>query len=150
MSDPLKHIMRVPNSTVHLAAVREIVVELVERSRYPVKMDASVITLAVDEAMANIMEHAYQDDLDGSMEIELELTADGERFVVILRDQGKPFDPGSVEAPDLKQHVHEGRKHGLGLYLMRSVMDEVSYTFVEGGGNELRMVRFARVDGAKR
>jgi len=149
MGERIRHVMRVPNSTVHLAAVREIVGEMVCRSSYPTKKDVSIITLAVDEAVANIMEHAYRDDVEGKMEIELEISADGEQFVVVLRDRGTPFDPASVAAPDIKEHVSEGRKHGLGLALMRSVMDEVSYTFVEGGANELRMVRFARLDGAR-
>ena len=143
MGDRIKHIMRVPNNTAHLAAVREIVRELVVSSSYPVKKDAGIITLAVDEAVANIMEHAYCEVPDGEKEIELELQVDGERITVILRDQGRTFLPDQVEMPDLKQHVRAGRKHGLGMYLMRSIMDEVSYTFVEGGPNELRMVRFA-------
>ncbi len=141
MSDIVRHAMKVPNSKALLAAVREIIGELIRRSAYPVKKDAGALMLAVDEAMANIMEHAYG---EGRGEIDLELSADGESFSAVLRDQGPPFDPGSVRAPDLKAHVKSGRRHGLGLFLIRSIMDEVNYTYSERGGNELRLVRFAQ------
>ena len=49
-----------------------------------------------------------------------------------------------MPAPNLKDHVREGRKHGLGIFLIRQIMDEVSYSTSDDGMNELRMVKFAK------
>ncbi len=144
MANSIRHTLTIPNNTAHLAAVRELVSELILRSAYPAKRDASAITLAVDEAIANIIEHAYRHGEDERMEIQIELCVDKECFSITLRDQGEPFEPDDVEKPDMELHVREGRKHGLGLFLIRSIMDTVDYTFVKDGWNEMRMVRFAQ------
>jgi serine/threonine-protein kinase RsbW len=143
MSEAVRHSMKIPNSTAHLAAVREVVGDLVRRSAYPVKKDAGALTLAVDEAVTNVMEHAYEGQPAGGCEIEVDLSADDRCFAVTLRDRGRPFDPGAVHLPEMRAHVQAGRKHGLGLFLIRTIMDEINYTFGKDGWNELRMVRFA-------
>jgi serine/threonine-protein kinase RsbW len=62
-----------------------------------------------------------------------------DEFVVTIRDRGKPFDPSSVPAPDLHADLGERRVGGLGIYFMRKMMDEVSYSLDAEGGNELTM-----------
>jgi anti-sigma regulatory factor (Ser/Thr protein kinase) len=49
-----------------------------------------------------------------------------------------------VDTPDIAEHVAAGRRNGLGIFLMRQIMDEVKYTFVQGFRNELRMVKYVR------
>ena len=149
MTERIRHALSIPNSTAHLAAVRDIVHELVHRSAYPVKKDASVIVLAVDEAVANIMEHAYSGSPEGARPIDIELEVDDRHFGVTLRDRGHAFDPSGVQVPDLKAHVAQGRKSGLGLFLMRSIMDEISYTTKGDGANELHMTRLVKGGAAR-
>ncbi len=55
---------------------------------------------------------------------------------------GRPFDPGTVPDVDLQEHVRHGRKGGLGIFLIRRIMDEVTYSFQAGAPNELRLVKF--------
>ena len=133
----------IPNDTRYLAQVREAVKEVVGKSDFP-KDEMNRITLAVDEAVTNIMEHAYENNLEGELEIELVLQADNTRFEVIIRDSGKSFDPGKIPMPDLEEHIRSGRRKGLGLFLIRRIMDEVHYNYKEGVRNELRMVKYAR------
>lgn len=135
----------IPNDTKYLSVVRETISETIRASEFP-HADISRIILAVDEAVANIMEHAYERDTEGRGEIELRLHADRERFEVTVRDSGQAFNPDQVVAPDMDEHVRLGRKNGLGIFLMRKIMDQVNYRFEENGRNELRMIKFARSD----
>lgn len=137
----------VPNDTQYLAKVREEVTRVVEQSAFPPR-DRKLIILAVDEAVTNIIEHAYENDLEGELDIELILETDATRFEVIIRDSGKEFDPSKVDIPDVREHIRKGSRHGLGVFLIRQIMDEINYNFVQGVRNELQMIKY--VDRGKR
>lgn len=136
----------IPNDTRYLAQVRGVVREVVGESDFPTE-EMSRVILAVDEAVTNIMEHAYEHDIEGELEIEMVLEADNTRFEVIIRDSGKSFDPNDVDDPDLEEHVKSGRRRGLGIFLIRRIMDEVHYDYRTGIRNELRLVKYARKKG---
>jgi serine/threonine-protein kinase RsbW len=137
----------VPNDTQYLVSVRKEVTKVVEQSAFSEK-DRKLIIVAVDEAVTNIMEHAYDNDLEGELDIELILEYDATRFEVVIRDSGKEFDPRSLEVPNVPEHVKQGSKHGLGIFLIRQIMDEINYNFVQGVRNELQMIKY--VDRAKK
>jgi len=94
------------------------------------------VQLAVDEACTNIVKYAYA-HTGGTIAITCELQ--GSDFVTVIRDKGRPFSPNSVPLPDLETKVEERGIGGLGIYLMREVMDEVSYGFDAEEGNTLTM-----------
>ncbi len=94
------------------------------------------VQTAVDEACTNIIQYAYSGK-GGTIAISCELQNDD--FVVIIRDSGTPFDPGSIPPPDFEAVLEERRIGGLGIYLMRKLMDDVSYSFDAKKGNELTM-----------
>jgi len=131
----------VPNDTQYLATVREEVTRVVEQSAFGLR-ERKLLILAVDEAVTNIMEHAYDNDLEGELDVELILEADATRFEVIIRDSGKEFDPSTVEIPDIATHVGKGQKHGLGIFLIRQIMDEINYSYVHGEKNQLQMIKY--------
>lgn len=135
--------LSIPNDTKYLATVREAIFDLIARSDFPGD-DVNRIVLAVDEAVANIIEHAYHDQPNGEMEIGLTLHADAEKFEVIVADAGRQFDPHGVGTPNMEEHVRLGKKSGLGIFLMRKIMDQVSYRFRGSGANELQMIKFAK------
>ena len=137
----------VPNDTQYLATVRGEVTKVVEQSAFGPR-DQKLLILAVDEAVTNIMEHAYDNDLEGELDVELILEADATRFEVVIRDSGKEFDPSTVDIPDITAHVGKGQRHGLGIFLIRQIMDEINYNFVQGEKNQLQMIKF--VDRTKR
>lgn len=79
------------------------------------------ITIAVDEALSNVMKHAYNGDPNGPVSL-ICITDDG-RLEIMLRDQGRAIDPKHFEPPP----PDELRVGGRGIFLMRSTMDEVQF-----------------------
>ncbi len=63
-----------------------------------------------------------------------------EKYVFIVKDSGKPFDPTSAPEADLKRNSYERRKGGLGIFLVRKVMDTVNYEY-SGRYNILTLTR---------
>lgn len=92
------------------------------------------LTMAVDEACTNIFEHAYEGKA-GRVEIDAECSA--AMFMISLRDWGRPFDPSAVRLPDPALPLEERPIGGLGLYLIRKIMDHVEYCFDGAEGNLL-------------
>ncbi|MDQ7785763.1 MAG: ATP-binding protein [Desulfomonilaceae bacterium] len=100
------------------------------------------IELAFDEAFTNIQRHAYRSQHKGPVTIEIKVGPHSLEFR--FEDQGQSFDPSSVQPPDLDQPA-EG---GLGIWLMRQVMDEFHYHSEADGKNVLRLIkRFPQHDG---
>ena len=141
MGEILKDRLIVSNDTKFLIVVRDFVSRLIRQSRMA-KEEENKVILAVDEAVTNIIEHGYDEGAEGSIEIEVEVG--GDQFKVIIRDTGRVFNPSSIPDPDMKEHVQKGHKKGLGIFLMRQIMDEVRYKFKDGVKNELTLVKFIR------
>lgn len=93
------------------------------------------IILAVDEACTNIIKHAYKSFPDGELIIKTKSTL--ARFVVSITDYGKSFEPEMVPEPDLQKYYRQKRVGGLGMYLMKTFMDDVRYISVPGKYNEV-------------
>jgi serine/threonine-protein kinase RsbW len=94
--------------------------------------------MATGEAVTNIVRHAHRDRPEAQMQIQCRLSAGG--VEIVLLDEGAPFDLEGV--PDLEPG--ELRLGGRGVYLMRTLMDELSCTPRPSGGNLLRMVKRCR------
>lgn len=97
----------------------------------------SRVQLVVDEACTNVIKYAYPGEGVGDLKLVLEVI--GNTLVVTLTDRGKPFDPGTIPPPDLSSDVEERRIGGLGVYFIKKVMDEVSYSYDAASGNQLTM-----------
>jgi len=97
------------------------------------------VQVAVDEAAANIIDHAYEGECKSEIECSYELLSHG--LKLIFHDHGKPFDPEKVELPDIMVDPTRRKKGGLGLYFMRQMMDEVNFSFSGDGGNDLTMIK---------
>ena len=96
------------------------------------------IQLAADEAASNIIEHAYQGVRNGVLEISCGMR-DG-AITIIMVDHGESFDPSAIPLPDLKADLSERKIGGLGIFLMRKLMDEVHYESKKSG-NVLTMIK---------
>ena len=127
-----------PAQFQYLDEIRDFVAEVASKAGFDGK-EVYSIQLATDEAASNIIEHAYQGVSDG--EIELSCGMQGDLLTIILQDHGKPFDPASVRPPNLKADLSERQIGGLGIYLMRKLMDDVRYESVPNGGNLLTLVK---------
>ncbi len=96
------------------------------------------VETAVDEACSNIIEHGYEGEDIGSISITVKIN--GEGLTVILKDGGRSFDPGNVPEPNRDAPLEEREAHGLGLFFMKQLMDEVRFDF-DPTGNTLTMVK---------
>ena len=88
------------------------------------------LNLALEEVVSNVMLYAYPPGSSGLVEVEA-IVRDG-NMDFIVTDAGIPFDPTSVGRPDLTLGVNERPVGGLGIYLVRTIMDQVSYARVDG------------------
>ena len=96
------------------------------------------IEMAVDEACSNIIEHAYGGEGKGT--IRCTCSFDEQSLAVVLKDQGRSFDPATVPQPNLSQNLADRKANGLGMYFIRQWMDEVSFR-TSGSENILTMVK---------
>lgn len=96
------------------------------------------VLLAVDEAATNIIVYGYQGQ-SGTIEIEMNRMMDS--LVICLRDQAIPFDPTVIPPPDLTLPLEQRPVGGLGIYLIRQLMDEVTHRIMPQGGNELVLIK---------
>jgi len=107
-----------------LDEIREFVGDIARKGGFSDK-DVYNIQLATDEAASNIIEHAYENVPDGILE--LSCGVKGEIITIVLIDRGESFDPSEVPMPDLKADLSDRKIGGLGIFLMRKLMDEVYY-----------------------
>lgn len=94
------------------------------------------IKLAVEEAVTNVINYAYPNDTEGNIDVNIEADADIIRF--IITDSGFDFDPTTVSKADTTLTVEERPIGGLGIFLVRSLMDSINYERVDKR-NVLRM-----------
>jgi anti-sigma regulatory factor (Ser/Thr protein kinase) len=102
--------------------------------------DETVIDLRVvaEEVLTNVAKYAFEPGAPAGLEVSVRF-GDGET-VLEFRDHGRPFDPLTADAPDLERPPEERPLGGLGLTLVRALVDEASYER-EGGANRLRLVK---------
>jgi serine/threonine-protein kinase RsbW len=121
-----------------LDEIREFVAKAAREGGFSEKAIYS-LQLAADEAASNIIEHAYEGISNANIDISCDMQ--GETLVITMRDTGKPFDPSKVKQPNLKADLSDRQIGGLGVYLMRKLMDEVSYVSNSKTGNLLTMTK---------
>jgi len=97
------------------------------------------VQMAVDEACANVIEHAYHGRKDGTIDIGCERR--GKEFVVTIQDFGERFDPKKVARPRTRDPLSKRNIGGLGLFFMHKMMDKVHFEFSPGSGNRLTMIK---------
>jgi serine/threonine-protein kinase RsbW len=131
-------LLKVPSSTENLALIREFVGSIAQQSGMD-SADIGKLELAVDEACANVIEHAYGHDI--SKEVIIRASLDDETLRIDVEDTGRGFDPGLIEPEELEQLVNKRKSGGLGMRLMKTLMDEVRYEIEPGKKNELHMVK---------
>ncbi|TET36668.1 MAG: ATP-binding protein [Planctomycetota bacterium] len=146
MLNKIERKLVVVNETKNLKLLRNFVTEVSGEMNVPLP-ERNKIILAVDEAVSNIIEHAYDSSHEGKSEVEVILLSEPDKVVITIKDSGREFDPTEIEDPDIRMHVNEGRKNGLGIFLMRQIMDEVKYTFRAGVENQLVMVKYFKDEG---
>ena len=111
-----------PAKLEYLEEIRQFILAPVEETLSPER--GAHLDLAVEEIVVNICSYAYQIP-PGEITVRLEETEDA--LAVDFIDNGVPFDPLAVEEPDVARPLQEREQGGLGILLVRRVMDEVHY-----------------------
>lgn len=99
--------------------------------------DATIynVRMAVDEACTNIIEHAYGGEGKGAIRLVCEPQTEG--LLITIYDQGQRFDPTSIRNLDINAPLEARSNNGMGVYLMRQLIDTVTYRFDTPEGNQL-------------
>lgn len=126
--------LTIPSDLGLLSLARDFVSAACESAGFD-RQTTEAIVLATHEAVSNVVRHAHRDQPEAHIHIQCRLFSDG--MEICLLDEGQPFDLASV--PHLPPS--EIRLGGRGIFLMRTLMDELSCHPAEEGGNILRMVK---------
>jgi serine/threonine-protein kinase RsbW len=129
--------LTISTSTDNLHRVRAFIHEQIAGTGFT-EFEENGIVLAVDEACANLINHAYSKE--PGHEIEITVEVDDREVRIEILDAARPFDPSTIAAPDMDAYFRERRVGGLGISLMRRVMDEVRYIPSGEGRDRNRLI----------
>jgi sigma-B regulation protein RsbU (phosphoserine phosphatase) len=121
--------LTIDNSLSHVPSVNDFVKSFGDELKLEEK-DTQNLKLAIEEAVVNVINYAYPKGTYGS--IELDASLEGNELKFILSDSGKEFDPTLRPEADINAGVEDRPIGGLGVHLVRQIMDSVSYERKEG------------------
>lgn len=104
--------------------------EELEQLKCPLKTQMQV-DVAIDELFSNIAYYAYNPEI-GSATVRVEVTEDPLVVVITFIDNGVPYDPLAKADPDTTLSIEERDIGGLGIYMVKKTMDDVSYEYKDG------------------
>jgi serine/threonine-protein kinase RsbW len=119
-----------------IPGIVEFVVEWLQRNG--LDRDVFAFETAVDEASTNVVKHAYGGK-GGFFRISCALR--GTDIIVTIRDRSNKFDPNSVPLPEVVSQLEDRKVGGLGIYMMKKMMDRVDHSYSDREGNRLELVK---------
>ena len=134
-----KYKLTVNCSTENLDLIRNYINSVAEKTRLS---DDKIqqIEMAVDEACTNVIEHACSYNEKKTLTVQIKHKSN--EFVIEITDRGSvDFNPNTVEEVDLKEFVKKRKTGGLGIHLIKNLMDEVEYFIGNGNQNRVKMVK---------
>lgn len=125
----MKKKLVIRNQVGELARVASFVEDLSVELR--LDMEARMnLNLALEEMVSNVIFYAYPKDTDGCIELMAE--SDGKELTLVLSDQGREFDPTLKSDTDMNVNPAERELGGMGIFIVKNILDEVSYQRQEG------------------
>ena len=112
----------------NIERVTEFVDEQLERLECPMQMQ---IDIAIDELFGNIAHYAYHPEV-GSATVRVEVIENPLAVVITFIDNGIPYDPLAASEPDTTLSAEERQIGGLGIYMVKKSMDDITYEYREG------------------
>jgi serine/threonine-protein kinase RsbW len=97
------------------------------------------VRLALEEVVSNIINYGFEDNYEHQISIEMNLQ--GETLTMEIKDDGKPFNPLEVKSTNLGKPFDEREIGGMGIYLVRKLMDKILYKREEGN-NVLQLTKY--------
>lgn len=129
LQTPIHHSITLPNDINSVPQLNDFIDGFSLEAGLDMSMTMS-LNLALEEAVVNVMTYAYAPDTQG--ELTLEAVADKGVVTFILTDTGVPFDPTAKEDADTTLGIEDRPIGGLGIFLVRQLMDTVDYQRVDG------------------
>lgn len=136
---PIKYRLKLPSQSDNLSLIREVVSKVATKVGFS-NDDVSKIELAVDEACANVIKHAYGNN--SKKLIDVLIKVDTQKLMVVVTDKGKGFDPNKIKLPKMNEYLQEMRVGGLGIYLIETLMDKVNFDVRPGIRNQVKMIKY--------
>jgi serine/threonine-protein kinase RsbW len=127
----------------NLKGIREFIRSSLKDQGVP-EIEMSAIVLALDEMCSNLMIHAHHCNPDHMLELHVDIPTRG-TFIFEIIDDGSVFDINEFHEPELDNLVHQKRKGGLGIRLVKAIMDNVEY-MKRNEKNVCRLTKQLRVD----
>jgi len=87
------------------------------------------VRLVIEELVSNIVRYAYDDQ--SAHQIQVDVRTEPRRVAVTIEDSGRPFDPNNAPPPPIHEPLQERRMGGLGIFLVKKLTSELTYTRVE-------------------
>lgn len=114
----------------NIEAVTDFVNQQLEELSCPMKAQMQ-INIAIDELFSNIAHYSYNPEI-GQATVRVEVMENPLAVSITFIDNGVPFDPLSKEDPDLTLSAEERQIGGLGIYMVKESMDEITYEYKDG------------------
>ena len=114
----------------NIETVTGFVNEQLEALDCPIKAQMQ-IDIAIDELFGNIAHYAYHPDV-GNATVRVEVTEEPLAVIVTFIDKGMPYDPLRAVEPDITLSAEERNLGGLGIYMVKKSMDEITYEYKDG------------------
>jgi serine/threonine-protein kinase RsbW len=135
--------LQIPDDPGYLDVVRRTVRAAAARAGFA-PLDVLKITMAVDEACVNIIEHGYRTLRSGpsGKPIRIHVSLDADRIRVSIQDAAPHFNPLDKQGASIDEYVHRGIAKGLGLTIIRKFVDTIEHSYQPGEGNTVHLVKF--------
>jgi serine/threonine-protein kinase RsbW len=131
--------LRIPSITENLQMIRVFVLKIAAKVGFNEETQEQ-IALSVDEACTNVIKHAHHHNARRLMDIKIE--TDANKIKITITDKGKGFDITKLQDPDIEKYIKESKHGGLGIYLIKTLMDEVNYEFNPGVKNQVQLTKY--------
>ena len=122
--------LTVEAKTTNIEAVTDFVNEQLEALDCPIKAQMQ-IDIAIDELFSNIAHYAYNPEI-GQATVRVEVIEDPLAVTITFIDNGVPYDPLAKEDPDTTLSAEEREIGGLGIYIVKKSMDDITYEYKDG------------------
>jgi serine/threonine-protein kinase RsbW len=127
--------IKIPSHPKYISRLRSIVGEVCQKMNFHYQK-CQDLKLAINEAVSNIIQHAYEGQTNKAIFVYFYLFS--ERLEVAIRDYGKKVEPDQIKSRDLD----DVKDHGLGVFLMENLVDEVAFDFTPSVGTDLKFIKY--------
>ena len=121
--------LRIKNNLEEIARMSQEIAAWCQKLALPEEVEFQ-LDLVLDELVSNVIRHGLKDDNEHLIAVDLCL--EGTELAVAIEDDGVPFNPLEAPAPDITRPIEERRIGGLGIHLVREIMDNLAYERREG------------------